>query len=220
MLRIHLLWVDNQGNVQTLKGSISNQSSLYHVSAYHGEFEGRSSKHGLSGYPRWCEDPLGLVARVIGSGKPSSTSDLAIHTINHVECSVGIIPGGMGTYREISKCEWNRESATSGALTHTAEYRDNPVLKSYALNPTSKDIWQLARYMLVFALYDRVRPPKAEPLNVPVITHGNLQVVRYDDIPEHARFRFAQRMSHSGRPLIPELGDVCYAWDWARFIGR
>lgn len=221
MLKIQLKWVTSQNTVFEETGSIANIANLSANSQYRVQLGGRTGKHKVDNYPRWCEDPLGLVARAIQSGKPASRQVLDIDQINHVECSVGIIPGGWGTYTEISKCEWHREDETQGTLTHTAQYRHKPMEKKYALDRNSKDTWQLAKGMIIFALWNRrAKMPKALPLMVPEVQHGSLRVVRLEDIPEHVRERFAHRMMHSGRPLIPELGDVYYAWDWKRFLGH
>ncbi len=201
---------------------MGNVSNLAATSNYRAHVEGLNPKTlSIEGYPRWSEPTLGLVARVIQSARLGKDRGVNIDIVDRMTLSIAIVPGGLGTPRVLETMEMVRQGdcfdVEFTCLTSGVKKQRSVPMPGGVGSP-----WRLVLAAAKAILWAKARIPKAVALDVPVVRDGNLSVVRLDDIPEPARSAFAKRMAHTTRlcPLIPELGDVYYLWDWTRFLGH
>src|SRR5690606_11022077 len=148
-------------------------------------------------------------------GFPAATADERIERA-WIDLAIGSLAKGMG--QEVERSEFVR-SGFAPRLLVAREYWPSAAVPAPSLLPT--DIRAVLLNLLAFSAWGTSDIPQMpRPLSVPIYREFGSPVIRFEDVPEPARTAFDARMSYRTCPVIPELGDCAYLWDWQSFLGE
>jgi hypothetical protein len=204
--------------IENFEGEIWNTSNLRAMSSYNFKLQNRQTLGELTGYPRWCESVMGLLARCIFLTETSEFQPLAP---DWQECKIEIllVPGGrMKSAKNLAMASIERnEDGTVNV--GSSEIGVNQHFEALPMREIYDDVWSLAEHALRIAVFGADLLPPAKALDIPVFKSDGIQYIRIRDIPEPTRTVFDERMSHSTVPIIEGARDAVYVWDWLNFLG-